>query len=48
LLLKFAREGNLQFADVVTRTLPLEAKAINETLDALERDGETVRAVIVP
>jgi D-arabinose 1-dehydrogenase-like Zn-dependent alcohol dehydrogenase len=48
LLLRFAREGQLRLADVVTRTVPLDAKAINETLDALERGGETVRAVITP
>lgn len=48
LLLRFAREGKLRLADVVTRTVPLDAEAINETLDALERGGETVRAVITP
>jgi propanol-preferring alcohol dehydrogenase len=47
-LLKFARDGKLRLADVVSRTVPLEAKAINETLDALERGGETVRVVITP
>ena len=46
LLLSFAREGKLRLADVVTQTVPLEAKVINETLDALARGGETVRGVI--
>jgi len=48
LLLKFARDGKLRLADVVTRTVPLEAKAINGTLDALECGGETVRVVARP
>jgi propanol-preferring alcohol dehydrogenase len=48
LLLKFARDGKLRLADVVTRTVPLEAKVINETLDALERGSETMRVVIKP
>jgi propanol-preferring alcohol dehydrogenase len=48
LLLRFALDGTLRLADVVTHTVPLEAKAINATLDLLELGGETVRAVIVP
>lgn len=48
LLLDFARTGKLKFTDVVTRTVPLEAAAINETLDRLEKFGEDVRVVIKP
>lgn len=48
LLLKFARNGKLRLADVVTRTVPLEARAINETLDLLERGSENLRVVIKP
>lgn len=48
LLLDFARRGVLDLSHVVTRTVPLEAAAINETLDALERWGGEVRTVIVP
>ena len=47
-LLDFARSGKLNFADVVTRTVPLEAADINDTLDRLERFGEDVRVVIEP
>ena len=48
LLLNFARAGKLRLADVVTRTVSLEAKAINEALDLLERGGEAVRVLIKP
>jgi len=48
MLLDFARTGRLQFGDVVTRTVPLEAAAINNTLDRLEQFGEDVRVVIRP
>lgn len=48
LLLKFACDGKLRLADVVTRTVRLEAKAINETLDLLDRGGEVLRVVIKP
>ena len=47
-LLDFARSGKLNFAEVVTRTVPLEATAINATLDRLEKFGEDVRVVIEP
>lgn len=47
-LLDFARTGKLNFADVVTRTVPLDAAAINDTLDRLEKFGEDVRVVIEP
>lgn len=48
LLLDFARSGKLNFANLVTRTVPLDAAAINDTLDRLENFGEDVRVVIKP
>lgn len=47
-LLDFARTGQLNFASIVTRTVPLAAAAINDTLDRLEKFGEDVRVVIQP
>lgn len=47
-LLDFARAGKLNFANIVTRTVPLDAAAINETLDRLEKFGADVRVVIEP
>jgi propanol-preferring alcohol dehydrogenase len=48
LLVEWARRGALKLGEVVTRTVPLEARAINEALDELERFGDAVRTVIVP
>lgn len=48
LLLEFARTGKLNLSSVVTRTVPLDAKAINDVLDKLEDFGEDVRVVITP
>jgi propanol-preferring alcohol dehydrogenase len=48
LLLEFARRGVLDLSDVVSRTVPLEAGAVNEALDDLGRFGDAVRTVIVP
>jgi propanol-preferring alcohol dehydrogenase len=48
LLFEFARRGRLDLADVVTRTVPLDASPINEALDALDEFGHGVRTVIVP
>lgn len=48
LLLDFARSGKLNFANLITRTVPLDADAINDTLDRLEQFSEDVRVVIVP
>ena len=48
LLLEFARTGKLNLSNVVTRTVPLDAKAINDVLDRLEHFGEDVRVVITP
>lgn len=47
-LLAWARAGKLDFSRVVTRTVPLEAKAINGVLDELERFGDSVRVVVTP
>jgi propanol-preferring alcohol dehydrogenase len=48
LLLEFARTGKLNLSNIVTRTVPLEAKAINDVLDRLEHFGEDLRVVITP
>ncbi|MGI8956420.1 MAG: alcohol dehydrogenase catalytic domain-containing protein [Chthoniobacterales bacterium] len=45
-LLEFARIGKLNLSNVVTRTVPLEANAINDALDRLEHFGEDLRVVI--
>jgi propanol-preferring alcohol dehydrogenase len=47
-LVELARRGVLDTSRVVTRTVPLDADAINQTLDALERFGGGVRTVVVP
>ena len=48
LLLELARRGRLDLSRVVTGTVPLEAGAINQALDGLERFAGDVRTVIVP
>jgi propanol-preferring alcohol dehydrogenase len=48
LLVEMARRKVLDTSRVVTRTVPLDAAAINQTLDALEQFSSDVRAVIVP
>ena len=48
LLLELARRGSLDLARVVTRTVPLDADAVNGVLDALDRFGAPIRTVIVP
>jgi propanol-preferring alcohol dehydrogenase len=47
LVLEFARRGQLDLSDVVTRTVPLDAGEINQVMDALEQFGSDVRTVIV-
>jgi 2-desacetyl-2-hydroxyethyl bacteriochlorophyllide A dehydrogenase len=48
-LLEFARRGTLDLSGVITRTLPLDAGAINQALDELDRfGGGDLRTVIVP
>ena len=48
LLLEFARTEKLNLSSVVTNTVPLDAKAINDVLNRLELFGEDVRVVIAP
>lgn len=47
-VIEMARRGALDTSRVVTRTVPLEASAINEALDALESGGAGIRTVITP
>lgn len=47
-LIEFARRRVLDLSKVVTETLPLDADAINEAMDRLERFGEEIRVVIKP
>jgi propanol-preferring alcohol dehydrogenase len=47
-LVEFARRGLLDLSQVVTRTVPLDAGAINEVMDNLERFSSDTRTVIVP
>jgi propanol-preferring alcohol dehydrogenase len=48
MLIEYARRGVLDLSDVVTRTVPLDADAINAVLDQLEEFGAGVRTVITP
>lgn len=48
LLLELTRRGKLNLSEAVTRTVPLDAGAINQALDNLERFRGDVRTVIVP
>ncbi len=48
ILIELARRGTLDLSDVVTDTVPLDADAINEVMDRLERFGGDVRTVITP
>lgn len=48
LLIEYARRGVLDLSDVVTRTVPLDADAINAVMDELEEFGGGVRTVIKP
>jgi threonine dehydrogenase-like Zn-dependent dehydrogenase len=47
-LLEWTRQRTLDLAGVVTRTVPLEAAAINDALDELTRFGSEVRMVVRP
>lgn len=46
-LLEFVKTKQLDVSGVVSRTIPLEADLINETLDALDNYQSSVRTVIV-
>jgi 2-desacetyl-2-hydroxyethyl bacteriochlorophyllide A dehydrogenase len=48
LLLDLARRGSLDLTAVVSRRIPLEAAAINATLDDLGRFAGGVRTVVIP
>jgi len=48
LLIEFARRGLLDLSGVVTRTVPLDAGAVNQALDGLERFSGDLRTVITP
>jgi propanol-preferring alcohol dehydrogenase len=48
LLIDLARSGKLNLANIVTRAIPLDADAINHTLDRLEKFGDDGRVVINP
>ena len=48
LLIDLARRNVLDTSKVVSKTIPLDADAINAALDELERFGSDVRTVIVP
>lgn len=45
-LMQFAGSGKLDLASAISRRIPLDAGAINETLDELERGTSTLRTVI--
>jgi 2-desacetyl-2-hydroxyethyl bacteriochlorophyllide A dehydrogenase len=46
-LIELARTGKLDLSRGIIRTVPLDAQAINDALDRLEKFGDDVRAVIV-
>jgi propanol-preferring alcohol dehydrogenase len=48
LLVELARRNVLDTSRIVTRVVPLDADAVNQTLDALEHFSGDVRTVIVP
>jgi len=48
LLIEWVRRGKLKLSEVISRTVPLQASAINEALDRLEQFREEGRVVIVP
>jgi threonine dehydrogenase-like Zn-dependent dehydrogenase len=47
-LIELTRRGTLDLSGVVTDTVPLDADAINEAMDRLERFSGDVRTVITP
>jgi len=47
-LLELARTRKLDLSHGIIRTIPLQAAAVNTTLDGLEHFGDDVRVVIVP
>ncbi len=47
-VIEMARRGILDVTQVVSRTIPLEAAAINAALDGLEKGAAGIRTVVVP
>ena len=47
-LIEFVRRGMLDLSQVITRTIPLEADAINEKMAILKKSGKGIRTVILP
>ena len=47
-LLDWAVQGRLDLGPAISRTVPLEAKAINQALDGLEANSAEIRVVIQP
>ena len=48
LLVEFVKQGTLDLSNVVARTVPLQAGAINAAMDQLHLFGGEVRTVITP
>jgi propanol-preferring alcohol dehydrogenase len=48
IIIEMARRGDLDLSDVVARTVPLDANAINQVLDELDEFGGRARTVIIP
>ena len=48
LLVELVRQGKLDLSQVVTRTVSLDAGAINRAMDSLQQFGDGVRTVITP
>ena len=46
-LIEWVRQGKLDLSRIITRTVPLDADAINEVLDGLAKFGQEGRAVVV-
>lgn len=47
-LIGYVEKGLLDPSKAISKTIPLDADLINQTLDELERSGEAVRTVIIP
>jgi len=47
-VIEMARRGTLDTSQVVTRSIPLDASAINASLDGLEKYSGGIRTVVVP
>jgi Zn-dependent alcohol dehydrogenase len=47
-VIEFARRGLLDLSAVVSRTIPLQAEAVNRALDELASFGGQIRTVILP